>query len=175
MYYSPIQTKSPATNQFAKVSRKKSGIIEKGFIHKRRQRSSLLFGVRIDSIPCPTGYFAPRWQVHRKGWIHQILHFVLVQIIIFFISSLCNSSYSSNRHGAKELARQEIKSIPPPKEQSTTFAFSSALYPQNKDGDRSQGKQSSFIFFLGGERKWRPPDLCSTQLIRGEGASVTLT
>ena len=37
----------------------------------------------------------------RKWWIHPILHIVLVQIIQFFISSWSNSSYSSNRTGAK--------------------------------------------------------------------------
>ena len=34
-------------------------IIEEGFIQKRRQRSSLLFGGRIDSIPCRTTDLAP--------------------------------------------------------------------------------------------------------------------
>ena len=65
-------------------------IIEQGHRQKRRQRSSLLFG------------------------IPPILHMVLMQFILVFTFSLCNSSYFSNRPGAKQLARQEIESILPP-------------------------------------------------------------
>ena len=49
------------------------------------------------------------------GAIH--LHIVLVQFILFFISSWCNSSYSSNHPGTKQLAWQGIKSILSTKQQ----------------------------------------------------------
>ena len=57
-------------------------------------------GERIDSIPCRTNYFPLGWFEERDGFmIHPILHIVLVQFILFFISSWCNSSFSSNRPG----------------------------------------------------------------------------
>ena len=37
----------------------------------------------------------------KKGMNHPILHIVLVQFILFLISSWCNSSYSSNYPGAR--------------------------------------------------------------------------
>ena len=38
---------------------------------------------------------------YRPGAIYAILHIVLVNFILFFISSWCNSSYCSNRPGVK--------------------------------------------------------------------------
>ena len=51
-----------------------------------------------------------QYSIWRKRGIHPILHIVLVQFILFFTSSWCISSYSSNCPGAKKLARQGIKS-----------------------------------------------------------------
>ena len=36
---------------------------------------------------------------YHPGVIHAFLHIILVQLILFFISSLCNSSFSSYRPG----------------------------------------------------------------------------
>ena len=69
-----------------------------------------------------------------------ILQIVLVQIILFFKSSWCKSSYSLNRPGAihpviqnlprqKSLRGKELNTFfpPPPPTEATTFAFSSVF------------------------------------------------
>ena len=62
----------------------------------------------------------------KKGIIQTILYsMVLVQFILFFLSSWCNSSYSSNCPGAKSTARNGINSVP--QAAVTTFAFSSVF------------------------------------------------
>ena len=49
-------------------------------------------GYKIDSIPCRASYCICTRTIRRKGLMHPILHIVLVQFILFFISSWCNSS-----------------------------------------------------------------------------------
>ena len=58
--------------------------IEEGFIQKRTQRSSLLFGGQnsINSFLCTR-------TICRIGWIHPFLHIILVHFILFFMSSWC--------------------------------------------------------------------------------------
>ena len=61
--------------------------LKEGFIQKRRQRLLLLFGDRISAILCHTSYFA-----RFKEWMSQefiLFHIILVQFIIFVISSWC--------------------------------------------------------------------------------------
>ena len=171
MYYSPIQTKSPATNQFAKVNRQKPGIIEKGFIHKRRQRSSLLFGVRIDSIPCPTGYFAPRWQVERDGFIK------------FFISFWCKLLYSSYHpcaiHPILQIVTvqnswrgKKLNQFHPPR--SSRRPLPSLLLFIHRIRMEIEAKANNRRLFF--RVKWQPPcDCVADELIRVGRASVTLT
>ena len=62
--------------------------IEEGFIQKRRQRSSLLFGGQNRFHSLPRKLFYTR-KILRKGWINPILHVVSVQYILFFKSSWC--------------------------------------------------------------------------------------
>ena len=48
-----------------------------------------------------------------------------IEFILFFISSWCNSSYSSNHPGVKYLVQQGIKINSAPQATATTFTFSS--------------------------------------------------
>ena len=57
--------------------------------------------------------------------LFKLFYMVLVQFILFFLSSWCNSSYSSNCPGAKSTARNGINSVP--QAAVTTFAFSSVF------------------------------------------------
>ena len=45
----------------------------------------------------------------HPGAINPFLHFILLQFILFFMSSCCNLSFSSFHPGAKQLAWQEIE------------------------------------------------------------------
>ena len=70
----------------------------------------------------------------RKGWIQPILHIVLVQFILFFITSWCNSSYSS--------IWTQIKLCP--QTATTTFAFYSVfmLLLYGREADASLGSDA---------------------------------
>ena len=74
---------------------------------------------RIDSIHVASSYFAP-------GWCEFILFFILVQFILFFISSWSNSSYSSNCPRAKYKHGKEINYLCL-QTAATTFTFSSVF------------------------------------------------
>ena len=90
--------------------------IEEGSRQRRRQRSSLLFGGQHLLYSLPRELFCTR-MIWRKGWIHPMFLSILLQFILFFISSWGNSSFSSNRLGAKLQARQRNESILSPKQQ----------------------------------------------------------
>ena len=69
---------------------------------------------------------------NRPGANHPILQIVLVQIILFFKSSWCNSSSYSKSSKAKKFAWHGIEYIlrppsPPLPTEATTFAFSSVF------------------------------------------------
>ena len=91
-----------------KLSRFRS--IEEGFIQERRQRSSLLFGGKKLFNSVQRKKFCTRtmnssFSSYHLGATHPFLYIILVQLILFFISSwcnssLCNSSFSSYRPGA---------------------------------------------------------------------------
>ena len=82
------------------------------FTHGRSQEGKdfrCYLGDRLDSVPCH--------QDERKNRMKSSLPIVMVQIILFFQSSWCKSSYSSKRPGAKQLARHGIEAILSPKQQ----------------------------------------------------------
>ena len=89
--------------------------IEEGLIQKRRQWSSLLFGGQNGLNSLPLLIFCIR-MIWRKGWIHPILHIILVQLILFFISFKCKIASA---------VKKLIKFCPPTA--ATTFAFSSVI------------------------------------------------
>ena len=66
----------------------------------------------------------------KKGTNNYMLHIVLVQFILFFISSWYNSSYSSNRPGAKQIAWQRNESIMSPNS-SNDLCLLFCLYPSS--------------------------------------------
>ena len=77
-------------------------------VQKNWQRSSLLFGGQNWFNSLSRYLFCTR-MIWRKEWIHLSHHIVLVQFILFFISSWCNSSYSSNRPDAIDPILQIVR------------------------------------------------------------------
>ena len=61
-------------------------LIEEEFIQKRRQRSSGRFGGQN------LVNYLLRQDVWRIGWIHHFLNIILVQLVLFLISSWCKTA-----------------------------------------------------------------------------------
>ena len=66
-------------------------LIKEGFIQKTRQRSSLLFRGYNLFNSLPRLLFSTR-TIRRQGWIHHFIHIILVQLILFCLSSWCKTA-----------------------------------------------------------------------------------
>ena len=91
--------------------------IDEGFIQKRRQRSSLLFGGQnLYSVPRRASCFSPDWY-EEKDELHQD-----------DIKKRMHESFSSNRPGQKWLAWQRIDSVLSPNDICLLFSIILLLY-----------------------------------------------